>query len=143
IALEDRDSINVREILPLDATFRIQRLHRIDELADEGHVFFAAHAMVPQPLIKWVLEQDLVVRADVENHRQTVLRRHTGTRGVERELADRNAHAACAEIAKTENALAVRHDDEPHFLFRPVDEELANSAAGADRQEHAARLAEN
>ena len=35
----------------------------------------------------------------------------TGAGGVERELADRNAHAAGALVAETENALAVADDD--------------------------------
>jgi hypothetical protein len=42
------------------------------------------------------------------------MRRHAGAGRVERQLAERNAHAAGAEIAEPENALAIGHDDKPH-----------------------------
>ena len=47
---------------------------------------------------------------------QAVLRRHAGAGGVERQLADRDAHAADAEIAEAQDALAVGHHDEAHVL---------------------------
>ncbi len=71
------------------------------------------------------------------------MRRHAGAGGVERQLADRDAHAARAEIAEPEDALAVGHDDEAHILRRPVAEDLADPAARRDRQVHAAGFSEN
>ena len=81
--------------------------------------------VLAQAEVERVVEQSLVVRADIENDRQAVLRRHAGASRVERELADRDAHAAGAEIAQAEDALAVGHHDEAHVLFRPVAEDLA------------------
>ena len=65
-----------------------------------------------------------------------------GTGRVERELADRNAHAVGAEVAEAENALAVGDDDELGAV-RPVGEDLGNSAAVIGRDEQAARPLED
>src|SRR6516164_1978978 len=99
--------------------------------------------MLAQALVERVVEQALIVRADIENNGQTVLRRHAGAGGIERELADRDTHPASAEISETENALAVGDDDEAHVLFRPIGEELFEPPTCADRQIHAARLAKD
>jgi hypothetical protein len=71
------------------------------------------------------------------------LRRYAGAGGIERELADRDAHPAGAEIAETEDTLAVSDDDETHVLFRPIGQQLLQPAARTDRQIDAARLAED
>ena len=129
IARQDRHGVEIGEVLPLDAAFRVELLHCCHELVDESQIVFAAHAVLAQALIERVVEQALIVGADVENDRQTVLRRHTGAGGIERELADRNAHAAGAEIAEAEDALAVGDDDEAHIPFRPI----RTAAPSADR----------
>lgn len=85
----------------------------------------------------------MVVGADVEDDRQTALRRHSRARRVECEFPDRNAHAPGTEIAEPENALTVGHDDEPHILLRPVPENFAEPASHRYRQVHAARGAED
>jgi hypothetical protein len=79
VALEDRHGIDVRKVFPLDAAFRVELLHRCHELLNERNVFSAADAALPQSQVEWIVEQSLVVRADIENDRQEVLRRHTGT----------------------------------------------------------------
>src|SRR5438876_7119930 len=122
IARQDRDSVEISKILPLDAAFRVELLHSHHELVYKGEILFAAHAVLAQALIERVIEQNLIVRADVENDRQTVPRRHAGARGIERELADRDAHPAGAEVAETEDALAVGDHDEAHILFGPIGE---------------------
>ena len=108
VARQDRHRVDVGEILPLQAAFRKQLLHRLYELVDEGVVLRAAHAVLAQAEIERVFEQRLVVGADVEHDRQGQLRRHAGAGGVERQLAHRDAHAADAEIAEAEDALAIR-----------------------------------
>ena len=45
---------------------------------------------------------------------RVISRRHAGAGGVECQLADRNAHAADAQVAQAEDALAVGDDDEAH-----------------------------
>ena len=128
VARQDRHRVDVGEILPLEAALRKQLLHRLDELVDERVVFRAAHAVLAQAEIERVVEQSLVVGADVERDRQGQLRRHAGAGGVERQLAHRDAHAADAEVAQAEDALAVGHDDEADVRLRPVGEQFAQPA---------------
>jgi hypothetical protein len=67
---------------------------------------------------------------------------HAGAGGVERELADRDAHAVGAEIAETEDALAVGDDDDAaRPCTRPVAQDLGDAAAVVDADEEAARAA--
>src|SRR5205814_9983091 len=117
VARQYRHGVEVRKILPLDAAFRVERLHRRDELVDKFGVFGAAHPVLAKTEIERVLEQHGVVCADIEHDRQAILRRHAGAGGVERQLPDRDAHAAGAEIAEAEDALAIGDDDKAHILF--------------------------
>ncbi len=143
IAREDRHRVDVGEVLPLDATFWVERLYRRHELLDEGRIFFAADAVLAQPEIERVIEELLIIRADVQNYRQAVLRRHAGAGRIERELAERYAHSPGAKVTQPEDTLSVGHHDEAHVLFRPIAEDLPDPAASADRQIHASRLAED
>ena len=67
-----------------------------------------------------------IVGADIEQDRQRRRRMQAAAAGIERELADRDAHAAGALIAEAENALAIGHDDrldlvEARMRENPVD----------------------
>src|SRR6185369_412955 len=143
VTLEERYGIDVCKVFPLDAAFWVELLHRRHELINERRVFVAADAALPQSQVEWVVEQSLVVRADVDNDRQAVLRWHAGTGRAKSEFPDRDAHAASAEIPQPEDALAVGDHDEAHVIFGPIGQKLLNAAAGADRQIDAARLAED
>ena len=44
----------------------------------------------------------------------------TGAGRIERQFADRDAHAVSAEVAQAKNAFAIRHDDNSGVLVRPV-----------------------
>ena len=57
IARQDRHGVEVGEVLPLDAAFRVERLHRRHELVDERDVFVAADPVLAQPEIERVVEQ--------------------------------------------------------------------------------------
>src|SRR5260370_7054860 len=110
----------VRKAPPVDPAFRVELPHRRDELINERHVFAAADAALPQSQVEWGVEQSLVVRTNVDNDRQAVLRRNTGTGRAQREFPDRDAHAAGAEIPQPEDTLAVCHDNKAHVLAGPV-----------------------
>ena len=62
--------------------------------------------------------------------------------GVERELADRDAHAAGALVAQAENALAVGDDDHLGAVELRIGEDLLDALAVLQAQEQPARLAE-
>jgi len=137
IPVENGNRVDAGKIFPLDAAFRLERLHCADKFRDKGHVSLATHAVLPQAEVQRIIEQRLIVRADVENDRQAVLRGHAGASGIERQLAERYAHAPGSEIPQSQDALAVGDDDEAHVLLRPVAEDLAQPAASADGQIHA------
>ena len=68
---------------------------------------------------------------------------HAGAGGVERQLADRNAHAVRAEIAEAQDALAVADDDDRDIALRPVGEHLRDAAAVGRTDEDAVRTLED
>src|SRR6202140_3112548 len=85
--------------------------HRSDEGGDERIIGLAAHPFVLPADILRIVQVLAAVGADVEDDRQGRSRMQSGAGGVERELADRNAHAAGALVAEAEDALAVADDD--------------------------------
>jgi hypothetical protein len=103
-------------------------------------VYSSPRTVLAQSEIERVLQQGLVVRADVEHDRQTVLRRHAGQCSTKREFADRDAHPAGAEIAKPKDALTVRDNNEPDVRFGPIEQQLLQPTPRGDRQIDAARL---
>ena len=86
-------------------------------------------ARLAQAQVERVVEQLSVVGADVDVHRQQVLRRHGGAGGVELQLADRDTHAVGAQVAQAEDALAGGDADDAHVLLRPVPQHLLDPAA--------------
>lgn len=54
-----------------------------------------------------------------QSNGQALVRLDAGERGVERQLADGNAHAACSQVAQTQDTLAVCHYDGTDIVFRP------------------------
>ena len=80
-----------------------------------------------------IVQQALIVGADVEHHRQAELGVNAGAGRVERKLADRNAHAVGAEIAEAQDALAVGHHNQLGGV-RPVSQNRRDTSAivGAD-----------
>ena len=86
-------------------------MHGGDELVDEREVLVVVDAPVAPAEVLRVFEQFDVVGAHVEHDRQRARRVDAADEGVQRELADRDAHAADALIAQTEDPLTVGHDD--------------------------------
>ena len=101
--------------------------HRRDERLDEIVVVLPSHALVPPADIERIAQPLLVVRADIEQHGQRLLRVNAGAGGIERQLADRDAHAARALIAQPQDALAVADDDHPHLVEMRIGQDLADA----------------
>jgi hypothetical protein len=62
----------------------------------------------------------LVVCARIEVHGKEVLRWNSGAGGIQLQFADGDAGAICPEVAKSEDASAIGHTDEPYVFLRPV-----------------------
>ena len=129
VFLQQAERVVVGEVLELDDDARKDLARGGDELVDQRVVVGAGQARLGQAEVERVVAQRLVVGADVEHHRQALRRMDAGARGVERELADRNAHAARAEVAEPEDALAVGDDDHRDVAVRPVAQQRLDLAA--------------
>ena len=66
-----------------------------------------------------------------------------GAGGVERQLADGNAHPERAQVAQAEDAFAVGDDDHAHVRIRPVSQDFRYTTLFADAEEQAARAPED
>src|SRR3990172_777893 len=142
VLVQQAECVVIGEVLELDHDAREYRARGGDELVDQLVIRGAGDAALPQPDVKRVLEQRLVVGADVNGDRQAQLRAHAGTRDIQGELADRYAHAIRAEVAQAENALAVG-DDYDAGLVRPVAQHFRHVSAIVRADENAARALEN
>ena len=91
-----------------------------------SQVLVAFQPRVPPAEVERVLEQPLVVRADIERHREAARRVQAAGGDIERHLADRDAHAVRPEIAEAENALTVGHDYQVHARQRHALEDLVD-----------------
>ncbi len=111
VAIEQPSRVVAREILPLQQHMRPALGHGLDERLDEIVVPLAAHALVAPADVERVGQAFRVVGADIEEDRQRGRGVHAAAAGVERELADRDAHPAGALVAKPQDALAVGDHD--------------------------------
>ena len=143
IALEVRERRALLEILPLEEGLGEAPAHGVDELVDQLVVRGAAQPGVPPPDVEVVVQQGLVVGADVEADRQRRGRMDAGGRRVERELADGDAHAARALVAQPEDALVVRDDDEAHVVVRDIGQHRLDAPAMIGRDPDAAGAPED
>src|SRR5438067_12392316 len=84
-----------------------------------------------------------IVGADIENDRQRRCRMQPGAGGIERQLADRNAHASGALIAKAEDAFAVADHDGGHAVIARMGENARDQVLMRDAEKEAARFTEN
>ena len=96
--------------------------------------------MVAPPEVHGLGQQRFVVGPDVEQDRQRARRVDPAGHGIERQLADRDAHPADPEITETEDPLAVGHDDHVDVVV-PVEcilEQFVDALAQRPRQVQAA-----
>jgi hypothetical protein len=93
------------EVLPLQEDVGQLGAHCLDEPVDEIVVVGAADTAVPPGKVHGVVEELGIVGADVEQHRQGARRVDATQRRVQRQLADRDTHAADALVTQAENPL--------------------------------------
>ena len=110
------------EVLPLDDRRREDPGDRLHERLDDRVVGRAAQARRPVTEVQRIVEQLPAVGPDVERDGQGVRRIDARSRGVQRQLADRDRHPAGALVAEAEDALVVGDDDQADVVAgRPKD----------------------
>ena len=132
----------VGEILKLDQYAGEHGARRRNKFVDERVISRPAQPLLAQPDIIGIVQQRLVVGADIKHHRQAELGMNTGTGCIEREFADRNSHAVGAEIAEAEDPLAIGNDDQLRRV-RPIGQQVTNTAPVVGADEQSARPLEN
>ncbi len=137
VAFEDRHRIFLCEVFELQYHVRPATLHCLNEFVDEVIVLFAGDAWMTPAHIQRVIQQLLIVGADVQHDWQGIRRTDTATGGVQRELTNGNAHAADALVAQAENALAVGNDDHFDILLGGVLQHIFDVAAVRIGDKHA------
>ncbi len=128
VAVQDPDRCVLLEVLPLEDRPRKDGLDAGDEGIDERVVGRPPQARVAPARVDRVGEKRLVVGPHVERDRQGERRVDPGAGGVDRQLAHRDSHPTRALVAKPEDPLVVRDDDQPDLLLRRVAEELRDAA---------------
>ena len=141
VAVEQPVGVGQGEVLPLEQHAGQGAVHRLDERLDEVVVGLAPQPLVPPAEVERVGQVLGVVGAGVEVDRKRPRGVDAAAERVERELADRDAHAPDAQVAQAEDPLAVGHDDHVHRGERPVRQDRVDLVAVLVRQEQAARFA--
>ena len=129
VAFQDGQRVRGGEVLPLQQHVGQLGAHGLDEPVDEVVVVGAADTAVPPAKVHGVVEEFGVVGADVEQHRQGARRVDATQCRVQRQLADRDAHAADALVTQAENPLPVGDDDDVDLPPGPVVQDLRDAVA--------------
>ena len=124
VAIQDPQRVLLLEVLPLDHAAGPDLVDAGDERLDQRVVLGAAQPGRAVAEVQRIGEQGRVVGADVERDRQGQRGMDAAGRRVQRELADRDGHAAGALVAEAQDALVVGHDDQPDVLVRALAQEL-------------------
>ena len=83
----------------------------LHEVVDKFVVLGTLNALVSCSDVEWVVKELFIVSPYIQHHRKTPGRLDARESNVERQLADRNAHTVCTQVAKSKNSFPVRHDD--------------------------------
>ncbi len=130
VSIQQAERVLLLEVLELDEAPGQTSSTRRDE---RFHDRVVRRAPQPRPAIAEVErigEERRVVRSDIERDGEGQRGMDPAARRVQRELADRDGHAARALVAEAQDALVVGHDDEPHVLVRTLAEDLGHAVAG-------------
>ncbi len=140
VALQHASRIGAGEILPLQQCMRPAFQYSIHEAFDEIVVIPAAHPLVPPSNIDRVSETLPVVGPDIEQDRQGGGRMKTGAGGIERQFADRDAHAIGALVSEPEDALAIADDNRLHLVEPGMGQDFLDPVALRPAQKQATRI---
>ena len=81
-----------------------------------------------------------IVRADIQQHRQAMLRMNAAQRRIQRHLPDRNAHPSCTLIAEPQNAFAIADHNASDIIVVRVAQNLCDAIFVGIAEKQSARL---
>jgi hypothetical protein len=117
VALERGEG--VLEVLVLDDNAGPALGESGHHLVEEFALLVGSDLGTARAQVERVVDQVLVSSAEIEADGEGLERVDTGASGVQRQLADRNAHAVDSEVTETENAAAVGDNGDLNIV-RPV-----------------------
>src|SRR5580704_16355834 len=120
IALEQPLGVHTRPVLEMNAAAGEHLLDSLDKFIYELVPLSDRDSRLTQAQIQRVIEQFVIICAEIHVHGKEVLWGHAGTGRVKLEFADRNPHAVRAQIAESQNAFTGGDAYDAHILFRPV-----------------------
>jgi hypothetical protein len=138
-ALPDRQRARGGEVLPLQQHTGQFGAHGLDEPVNEVVVGGAGDPAVPPAEVHRVVQEPGVAGADVQEDRQGARGVDAAQHRVQRQLADRDAHAADALV--TQDPLPAGDDDDVDLPPGPVTQDLPDPVAAGIAGEKAARTA--
>ncbi len=141
VPLQEAPRVARAEVLEVQERVRVQRRDRVQVRGDEGVVAFAARPAVPYAEVQRIVEQRLVVRTDVQDHRQAARGIDARGRRVHGQFAHRDLDSVHAPVADAEDLLGVGDDDQVHLVRREIQflEGAAQVLGPVDGEEDAAR----
>src|ERR1700733_13140457 len=83
---------------------------------DEVVVLLATHPLMAPSDIDWIVSTVRVVGAHVEKNGKSRIGVDSGQGGIQRKLADRDAHTAGALVSQAEDAFPVAHHDAANLV---------------------------
>ena len=118
VPVVDKDTARVRgaEVFEVQERARVELGCDPQVFIDEGIVAFSAHAAVAVAQVIGVVEQFLVVGADVEVDRDDARRVNTGCGRVDGELADGDVGAVHTPVTDAEDLFGVGDDQEVNVI---------------------------
>ena len=140
ILLKQPERVNVAEVLELDKYARECFVCGRYKFFDQVIVLLAPNPPAFQAVVQWVIEQGLVVGANIQHDGHAMRWVYARAGGIKRELSDRNAHAIGAEIAEPEYAFTVGHDNDLDILVRPISQQFPNLAMVIQRDIKTTRI---
>ena len=129
VFLQQRFRMGLGKILELQQDIRPFTLYCLHELVDKLEIGIAGDTFLAPADIHRIVEPFLIIRSYIEDDGQCHAGIDATRRRIKRQLADGNAHAARALIAKAENTLAIGDDNRLHRLVEGVIENAVDVMA--------------
>jgi hypothetical protein len=126
VSIQETEGVVLLEVLELDETAGPHLGHPGHERLDQRVVGGSAQPRRPVAQVQGIREQRRVVRPDIERHGEGQRRMDPAGGRVQRELADRDGHAAGALVTETQDPLVVGHDDQPDVVERALAQDVGD-----------------
>mmetsp|Transcript_2004 Transcript_2004/g.6011 ORF Transcript_2004/g.6011 Transcript_2004/m.6011 type:complete len:216 (-) Transcript_2004:385-1032(-) len=139
VLLKQLESLVCGKVLELNARIWPSCGHGIHPFVNKAVVLIVLQSSLMYAQISSVVEQLLIVRANINRDRKRSPGVDTSTCNVQVQLTYGNCHSIRAQISKSENSTAVGHDDDIHVVLWPIVRHRLHHSDVVDRVPHSLR----